>query len=164
MRAVTLTSISSCLVLLGSPGSHSIGTRRALVRQGGSSSIGSCLCCWGTFLAHDQHKRGLGARGCLDQHPPMPCVPGGTRLAQHRHHWCIGSPGFLEQFRHILVILGAPVSHTIGTSEALVRADAWTNISSCLVLLGSPGSNSIGTRRALVRHGGSSSIRSCLCC
>ena len=35
----------------------------------------------------------------------------------------------------MLVLLGVPVSHTINTSEALVRADAWTSIGSYLVLL-----------------------------
>ena len=37
------TSISSCLVLLGAPGWHNIGTIVALVRQGASDSLGSCL-------------------------------------------------------------------------------------------------------------------------
>ena len=42
----------------------------------------------------------------------------------------------LEQSRHMLVLLGPLVSHTISTSEALVHTDACTSISSCLVLLG----------------------------
>ena len=45
----------------------------------------------------------------------------------------------------MLVLLGPLVSHTISTSEALVHADACTNISSCLVLLGAPTSHSIDT-------------------
>ena len=37
------TSISSCLVLLGAPGWHNLDTIMALVRQGASDSLGSCL-------------------------------------------------------------------------------------------------------------------------
>ena len=56
----------------------------------------------------------------------------------------------LEQSRHMLVLLGAPVSHTISTSEALLRADAWTSIDSCLLLVGAPVSYTISTNEALV--------------
>ena len=58
---------------------------------------------WGTCLAH---QRGLAASGCLDQHRLMPCVFGGTSLAQHRYQWCLGSPRCLEHSRHMLVLLG----------------------------------------------------------
>ena len=177
---------------MGAPGSHNLGISGALVRQGASSSLRSCLASWGTCLAHHRHQRGLAASGCLDQHQLMPCVSGepgqhsigttgaldrqgasnslrsslccfghlsgtpagpccermprpasahalcvwGTSLAQHRHQCCLGSPRCLEHSRHILLLLGAPVLHTISTSEALVRADAWTSTGSSLVLLG----------------------------
>ena len=53
--------------------------------------------------------------------------------------------------------------HTISTSEALVRADAWTSIGSCIVLLGAPGWHNIGSSAALVRQGPSSSLGTRLC-
>ena len=56
----------------------------------------------------------------------------------------------LEQSRHMLVLLGAPVSHTISTSEALLRADAWTSIDSYLLLVGAPGWHNISTGGTLV--------------
>ena len=62
-----------------------------------------------------------------------------------------------------LVLLAALVSKTISTSEALVRADAWTTTGTCLVLLGATGSNNIGTCGALVSQGASNSLRSSLC-
>ena len=51
----------------------------------------------------------------------------------------------LEQSRHMVVHLGAPVSHAVKTNDALVRADAWTSFGPCLVLLGAPGWHNIGT-------------------
>ena len=51
----------------------------------------------------------------------------------------------------MLVLLGAPVSHTISTSEAMLRADAWTSIDSCLLLVGAPGWYNISTSEAFVR-------------
>ena len=75
----------------------------------------------------------------------MRIVPGGTWLSQDRHQWGLGGPKCLEQSRHMLVLLGPLVSHTISTSEASVHTDACTSISSCLVLLGAPGSHSIDT-------------------
>ena len=114
---------------------------------------------WGTCLAH---QRGLAMSGCLDQYRFMPCVSGGTSLAQHRHQWHLGSAKCLEQSRHMLVLLGAPVSHTINTSEALVHADAWTSIGSCLVLLGAPGWHNIGSSATLVRQGASNNLDLCL--
>ena len=51
-------------------------------------------------------------------------------LAQHLHRWGLGAPRCLMQSRHMLVLLGALVSHTISTSEALLRVDAWTSIDS----------------------------------
>ena len=50
----------------------------------------------------------------------------------------------------MLVLLGAPVSHTISTNEALLRADAWTNIDSCLLLVGAPSWHNISTGGTLV--------------
>ena len=50
----------------------------------------------------------------------------------------------------MLVLLGAPVSHTISTSEALLRADAWTSIDSYLLLVGAPGWHTISTGGTLV--------------
>ena len=117
-----------------------------------------------SFLPHHKHQRGLGVRGCLDQHQLMLCAVGGPWLAQHRHQWGLGAPSCLEQSRHILVLLGAPVSHTISNSEALLRADAWTSINSCLVLIGAPGWHNLGANGVLVRQGASSSLRSCLGC
>ena len=82
-------------------------------------------------IAQYQHQRGLfgtplapaglAANGCLDQHRLMPCVSG---LAQHLHRWGLSAPRCLEQSRHMLVLLGAPVSHTISTNEALVLSDS----------------------------------------
>ena len=43
MRADALTSFGPCLVLLGAPSWHNIGTIVALERQGASDSLGSCL-------------------------------------------------------------------------------------------------------------------------
>ena len=37
------TSFGPCLVLLGAPSWHNIGTIAALERQGASDSLGSCL-------------------------------------------------------------------------------------------------------------------------
>ena len=75
----------------------------------------------------------------------MRIVSEGTWLAQDRHQWSLGGPKCLEKSRHMLVLLGPLVSHTISTSEASVHTDACTSISSCLVLLGAPGSHSIDT-------------------
>ena len=58
----------------------------------------------------------------------------------------------------MVVHLGAPVSHAVNTSDALVRADAWTSFGPCLVLLGAPGWHNIGTIVALVRQGASDSL------
>ena len=118
----------------------------------------------GTCLAHYRHQWGLDESGCLDQHRLMPCDSWGTWLVQHPHQWGLGSPRFLEQSRHMLVLLGAPVPHTIKTNESFVRTDAWSSIGSCLVLMGAPGWHNIGTSGALVRKRASSSVRSCLCC
>ena len=62
----------------------------------------------------------------------------------------------------MLVLLGAPVSYTISTNEALVLSDAWTSFGPCLVLLGAPGWHNIGTIVALVRQDASDSLGSCL--
>ena len=43
VRADAWTSFGPCLVLLGAPGWHNIGTIVDLVRQGASDSLGSCL-------------------------------------------------------------------------------------------------------------------------
>ena len=48
------------------------------------------------------------------------------------------------------MIPGAPVSHTISTSEALVRVDAWTSIDSYLLSVEAPGWENISTGRTLV--------------
>ena len=66
----------------------------------------------GTCLANHQHQRGLGTRGCLDQHQLMRCAIRSTWLAQHRHLRDLGVPRFLEQMLFKLVLLGAPVWHT----------------------------------------------------
>ena len=73
----------------------------------------------------------------------MRIVSRGTWLAEDHHQWGLGGPKCLEQSRHMLVLLGPLVSHTISTSEALVHTDAYTIMSSCLLLLGVPGSHSI---------------------
>ena len=72
--------------------------------------------------------------------------------------------GCASQAYGSLVILAALVSQTISTSEALVRADAWTSTGSSLVLLAATGSHNIGTCGASVRQGASNSLRSSLCC
>ena len=74
----------------------------------------------------------------------------GTWLVQHRHQWGLGVPRCLKQSRQMLVLSGPPVSHTISTSEALLRADAWTSIDSCLLLVGAPGWHNISTGGTLV--------------
>ena len=104
----------------------------------------------GTCLALHQHQRGLGARGCLDQHQLMPCAAGVTWLSQHPHQKSFGVPSWLEQYRLMLVMLGALFSHTSSTSGALVRGHASTSIDSCPVLMGAPCSQCIDTSRALV--------------
>ena len=121
-------------------------------------------------IAQHQHQRGLSgtpsapavlaANGGLDQHRLMPCVFG---LAQHLHRWGLGAPRCLEQSRHMVVLLEAPVSHTISTNEALVLSDAWTSIGSCLVMIGAPGWDNIGISGAVVRQSASSNLGSCLC-
>ena len=45
---------------------------------------------------------------------------------------------------------GAPISHTISTSEALLRVDACTSIDSCLLLVGAAGWYNISTGGTLV--------------
>ena len=81
------------------------------------------------------------------------------------------------------MLLGSPFSHTVSTSEALVRENASISFGSCpvlmghllrkasviveswspcLVLLGAPGLNNIGTIVALVRQGSSDNLGSCL--
>ena len=50
----------------------------------------------------------------------------------------------------MLVLSGAPVSHTISTNEALVLSDAWTSIDSCLLLVGALGWHNISTGGTLV--------------
>ena len=67
-----------------------------------------------------------------------------------------------KQFRHMLVHLGAPVSHAVNTNNDLLRADAWTSFGPCLVLLGAPNWHNIGTIAALERQGDSDSLGSCL--
>ena len=89
-----------------------------------------------TCLTRRQHQRCLGACGCLDQFRPLPCAAGGTWLAQHRHHHGLGAPRCLRQSRLMLVMMGALVLHTIGTSRALVRADASTSLGPCALCLG----------------------------
>ena len=81
-------------------------------------------------------------------------------LAQHLHQWGLGAPRCLEQSRHMLVLLGALVSHTISTNEGLVLANAWTSIGSRLVMIGAPGGPNIGTNGAVVRQGASSNLGS----
>ena len=43
VHADAWTSFDLCLVLLGAPNWHNIGTIAALERQGASDSLGSCL-------------------------------------------------------------------------------------------------------------------------
>ena len=73
----------------------------------------------------------------------------------------------------MLVMMGALVLYTIGTSRALVRADASTQngfgVLRCLersrlmlVLLGAPFSHTVSTSEALVRENASISFGSCL--
>ena len=119
----------------------------------------------------------------------MRIVSGGTSLAQDRHQWGLGGPKCLEQSRHMLVLLGPLVSHTISTSEALVTrmpVPALAHALCCwghlaltastqkgfgvlrclerstlmLVLLGAPGWHNIDTIVALVRQGSSDSLGS----
>ena len=163
LRTDAWTCTGSCLVLLGEPGWYNICTNGALVCQSASSSLGICLWCFrSTCLAYHQHRRSLGARGCLDQHRLMPCVDGGTSLAQHWHQRGLSVPRCLEQSTVMLVPLRAPVWPTIGTSGALMRADASTSIGSCLVILGAPGSYNIHISGALDRQGASSNLGTCL--
>ena len=93
----------------------------------------------------------------------MPCSVGGTWLTQHRQQRDLGAPRCLQQFRLMLVMMGAPVLNTIGTNGALVRADASASIGSCLVCLGASSSHRIYTSGALVRQGALSSLGTCLC-
>ena len=113
----------------------------------------------------------------------MRIVSGGTWLAQDCHQWGLGEPKCLEQSRHMLVLLGPFVSHTISTSEVLVRENASITFGSCpvlmghllrkalatvkpwcpcRVLLGALGWHNIGTIVALVCQGASDSLGSCL--
>ena len=59
-----------------------------------------------------------------------------TSLAQHRHHRGLGAPRCLRESRLMLVMMGTLVLHTIGTSRALVQADASTSIGPCLCVWG----------------------------
>ena len=83
-------------------------------------------------------------------------------LAQHLHRWGLGALRCLEQSRHMFVLLGVPVSHTISTSETLLCTDAWTSIDSCLLLVGAPVSYTISTNEALVLSDAWISIGPCL--
>ena len=92
-------------------------------------------------------------------------------------------PRCIDRSRIMLVLLGAPFSHTVNTSEALVRENASISFGSCpvlmghllckasttvkpwcpcLVLLGVPGWHNIGTIVALVRQGAFDNLGSCL--
>ena len=122
--------------------------------------LGACAA-WGTCLAHHRHQRALlRADASTNIGSCLVCLG----LEQHLHRWGLGAPRCLEQSRHMLVLLGAPVSYTISTNEALVLANAWTSIGSCLVMIGAPSWNNIGTNRAVVRQGASWNLGSCLCC
>ena len=79
------------------------------------------------------------------------------------HHRGLGAPRCLRQSRFMLVMMGALVLHTIGTSRALVRADVSTSIGPYALCLGALGSHRNNTSCALVLQGASRSLGTCLC-
>ena len=122
------------LVLLVPPVSHTISTSEALVHADACTSISSCLVHWGYLPLTASTQKGFGMPRCI------------------------------ERSRNMLVLLGAPFSHTVSTSEALVRENGSISFGSCPVLIGHLLRKSIGDSRALVNYDGSSSLGSCVCC
>ena len=137
VRADASTSIGPCAFCLGALGSHKIVTSGALVGQSASSNLDTCSCFWGH----------------LSRTPSAPTRPWCTRMPvpESAHALCcwghlaltaltqkgFGVLRYLEWSRLMLVLLGAPFSHTI---KALVRGDSSTSL------------YSIGANRALVRQ------------
>ena len=128
------------LVLLGPLVSHTISTSEALVHT-------DALCCWGHLALTASTQKGFGVLRCLERSRLMLVLLGApfsyTNDALVRadawtsfgpclvllgapswYHRGVGAPRCLRQSRFMLVMMGALVLHTIGTSRALVRADA----------------------------------------
>ena len=160
------SQVYESLVLLGHLSRKPSAPARPLYAGMIGPAPAQALFCLDTWLVQHRHLRRLGAQRCLEQSrlilvmlghlswtPSAPahtlCV-WGTWLVQHRHQWGLGVPRCLKQSRQMLVLPGALVSHTISISEALLRADAWTNIDSCLLLVGPPGWHNISTGGTLV--------------
>ena len=132
------------------------------------------FCWWGRLAGTTSAPVGPWCLCCLGHLSSTPSAPADVStsigsclvclgLAQHLHRWGLGAPGCLEQSRHMLVLLEAPVSHTISTNEALVLSDAWTSIGSRLMMIGAPGWDNVRISEAVVRQGASSYLGSCLC-
>ena len=94
------------LVLLGPLVSHTINTSEALVHVDVCTSISSCLVLLGHLPLIASTQKGFGMPRCINRS------------------------------RIMLVLLGAPFSHTVSTSEALVRENAPISFGSCPVLMG----------------------------
>ena len=136
VRADASISIGPCALCLGALGSHRISTSGALVRQGASSSLGTCLC----FKGHLSLTPSAPARPWCTR-MPVPasvhavCCWGHLPLTASTQKG-FGMPRCIDRSKIMLVLLGVPFSHTISTSEALVRGDASTSFGSCPVLMG----------------------------
>ena len=92
-------------------GSITIGTTRALVRPGASTTLGLCflLLLAGSWLAHHRNQSSLGAPRWLDNHRLMPCVAAGGWLAHHRNQSSLGAPRCLDQPRQLARSPSEPV-------------------------------------------------------
>ena len=121
VRADASTSIGPCALCLGALGSHRISTNGALVRQGASSNLGTCLCFEGHLsLTSSAPARPWCMRMLLPASAHALCCWGHLPLTTSTQK------GF-----GMLVLLGAPFSHTVSTSEALVRENASISFGSC---------------------------------
>ena len=89
--------------LLWAPGSHIIGTGRAMVLAAGCmKKVSPFQTLDATFgcLAHHRQQLRHGPRGCPDQPPHMPCAATGSCLAHHRQQLGHGARRCLDQ--HLL--------------------------------------------------------------
>ena len=112
----------------GAPSSQTIGDSRALGNQGASSSLGTWLCIW-EHLSHTPSTPTMP--WCAWMPGPASalalCCWGHLAGTTSAASWP-GASRCLWQSRLMLVMMGALVLHTIGTSRALVREDASTSI------------------------------------
>ena len=174
--------------LLWAPGSHIIGTGRAMVLAAGCmKKVSPFQTLDATFgcLAHHRQQLRHGPRGCLDQPPHMPCAATGSCLAHHRQQLGHGPRGCLDQPRlgaqnclGTCLDLGGQLAPTPSAPagpwcmrmavrkkcpnfrHSMLRAPASHTIGCNFDMVRADTSNSLGTCLALLQASGSHSIRS----